>query len=303
MKILVLAKDASDRLVIETTAQKSGYEVVLAKSAEEILKLVESGASRLVITDGEESNGDGKGVVQQIRSAKIEGHIHIIKLVEKNWGTASITQTKVDDILFTPLIPAELKARLKIAERMITLEQNLIAARDELTHQAMYDGLTELMNRPAIYKFAQGELERARRLSSPFSLILLDIDNLTEINKEYGQDVGDNVLKVITKTIREKSRPYDGIGRWAGDTFMIVLPSTEGNDGEKIATRIIRGVNALDFSLDTGEEMSVHISGGISCTFRISASAEQLDELIHAAEQALQASQQAGGNQVSLTFL
>ena len=99
----------------------------------------------------------------------------------------------------------------------------------------MFDTLTNVLNQKAFHPYSRGELERARRGQSPFSLIALDIDNFKSINEKFGRNIGNDVLTVIAKGIREKSRPYDGVGRYEADTFLIILPGVIGQDAEKIA--------------------------------------------------------------------
>src|SRR6266540_3010570 len=107
---------------------------------------------------------------------------------------------------------------------------------------AMFDTLTKVLNQKAFLGLARGELERARRGQSPLSLIAVDIDNFKAINDKYGENIGNDVLTVIAKSIREKSRPYDGVGRFEEDMFLIVLPGVIGQDAEKVADRIIKDI-------------------------------------------------------------
>lgn len=91
-------------------------------------------------------------------------------------------------------------------------------------NQAVFDNLTGFMNRPGFSSGKpRGNLERARRVSTPLSLIALDIDNFKIINDTFGIETGDEVLRVVAQAIREKSRPDDCIGRWMGDEFVILL--------------------------------------------------------------------------------
>ncbi|NTV54329.1 MAG: diguanylate cyclase [Syntrophaceae bacterium] len=94
------------------------------------------------------------------------------------------------------------------------------------------------MNRAAFLRQSAAELERARRASLPLSLISLDIDKFKSINDSFGSQSGDDVLRIVAQIIREKSRPYDCIGRWMGDEFVILVNGVIGVDAEKIAERI-----------------------------------------------------------------
>jgi len=162
----------------------------------------------------------------------------------------------------------------------------LAQAHDQLENLAMYDPLTGLMNRQAFYKVAQGEIERARRTSEGVSIISLDIENFKNINEEHGHSVGDEVLKIVAQIIREKSRPYDCIGRWGGDQFTLTLPGIVSTDAEKIVIRILAGVKSSEIRLTNGATLEVKLNAGIASTQTINAYAE-IDSFIESAVQAM----------------
>jgi diguanylate cyclase (GGDEF)-like protein len=188
-----------------------------------------------------------------------------------------------------------------IGQRFLSLGDHLSQARDQIENMAVYDSLTGMMNRGAFFRSAQGELERARRLSLPLSLIALDIDNFKSLNETYGLETGDEVLKVISGTIREKSRPYDCIGRWTGDEFVIALPGVIGSDAEKIAERVIKGVRSTNITYKD-RILNVSISAGIASVSHISAAIE-VEPLIQQARVAMARAKEDGGNRVNLIYI
>ncbi|MBN1304491.1 MAG: diguanylate cyclase [Anaerolineales bacterium] len=303
MKILVYDGDIAERLAIQQSLEKAGHEVLLAENSQAVLQQVESGEVQMVVSDQNSLGPENKSLVQIVRSAQVPTRIYLILMLDKGKDAASAVMTGPDDILSKPISTVELKSRVIMAERILTLEKNLVEAREKLNEQALRDSLTGLMNRLAIYQYAQAEMERSRRMSAAYSLIMMNIDGLMQINKQHGQVVGDDVLKVITRTVREKSRPYDGVGRWAGDRFLIVLPDTEGPDAEKIAERIIHGLKGIEFSIDGKDSLAVNLSAGVACVYKISQSSNLLDNLIQQAEQAMSAARAAGGNQVYMAFV
>ena len=113
--------------------------------------------------------------------------------------------------------------------------------------------------------------------------------------------MGDEVLKIVAQIIREKSRPYDCIGRWTGDEFVIALPGIIGADAEKIAERIIKTIDAANIT-HKDDTAKVGMSAGIVSTSRISASTEA-EPLIEQARQAMARAKEAGGAQVFLTYI
>jgi diguanylate cyclase (GGDEF)-like protein len=189
-----------------------------------------------------------------------------------------------------------------MAERIISLASNLATARIQLESQGAFDLLTGFMNRAAFLRQSSGEMERARRASAPLSLIALDIDNFQNINDMHGTEIGDDVLRIVAQAIREKSRPYDCIGRWTGDEFIILVSGVIGADAEKIAERIITGVRGTQIEVQNDTALNVKISAGIASVARISTSAE-IEPLIEQSRQAMARAKEAGGNQVFLTYV
>jgi diguanylate cyclase (GGDEF)-like protein len=133
-------------------------------------------------------------------------------------------------------------------------------------------------------------------------LIALDIDNFQLINEKFGMSVGDDVLQAVARSIREKSRPYDCIGRWTGDEFVIAIPNIIGADAEKVAERIIAGVRGNHIEVQNEPPLNVKLSAGLSSIVRISSTTE-VEPIIQSARQAVTRAKEAGGNQVYLVFL
>lgn len=166
----------------------------------------------------------------------------------------------------------------------------------------MFDTLTSTLNQQAFIRFSSAELERARRGQTPLSLIALDIDEFKSINDKYGENIGNDVLNLIAQSIREKSRPYDGVGRYKDDTFLIILPGVIGQDAEKVAERIIKGILNTNITLLDGREIKVGLSAGVVSTVRITVSTE-IEALIEHAMEAVANAKREGGNQSHMVFV
>jgi two-component system cell cycle response regulator len=295
MKVLVLENDGKARSLIQSAIERSGHEMISAASIEEALKPIGSGQIRFVIADVDGANFDKQGLIRRIRES-IQPPVYFLMLTSTENESADF-----DDTLFKPFTLSELKARIMIGQRFLSLGDNLSQAREQIDNLALYDSLTGLMNRGAFYRTAEGELERARRASSPLSVIALDLDNFKVLNNAYGTETGDEVLKVVAQTVREKSRPYDCIGRWSGDEFIIALPSVIGGDAEKIAERIIKGVRSTQIT-SKNIILNVGVSAGIASAQRISAATE-VDALIEQARRAVARAKEMGGNQVNVSYV
>ena len=303
MKILVLDKDVAERTVIQQVVQQNGHEILSAENSDDAMQLLQEGDIRFVIADRVTTDMDDKQFIKSIRDAKPPYYIYILILSVKAHETEIVTlPTGADDFLLKPIIPTELKARVHLGERILGLGDHLAKAKNTLERIAMFDTLTGTLNQKAFLRFSSGELERARRGQTPLSLIALDIDDFESINEKYGRNIGNDVLAVIAKTIREKSRPYDGVGRYQDDMFLIILPGVIGQDAEKIAERLVKGILNTNITLLDGREVKVSISAGVASTTRITVATE-IDVLIRNAMEAVAHAKREGGNQSHMVFV
>jgi diguanylate cyclase (GGDEF)-like protein len=295
MRALILEQNAKERSLIQHVLEKSGHAAILGRDMDEAWQLIEKGEARFIIADGDAEDFKKSNLIGRARAAKIlPVYFLILTAAEEDNADA-------DDNLHKPLSASELKARIMIGQRFLLLGESLSHARDQLESLALYDSLTGLLNRNAFFRSAQGELERARRSSSPLTVIALDLDRFKSLNAEHGVEMGDEVLRIVAQIIREKSRPYDCIGRWTGDEFVIALPGVIGEDAEKIAERIIKTIDAANITYKN-DAVKVGVSAGIVSASRINASTEA-EPLIEQARQAMMRAKESGGDQVYLTYI
>jgi two-component system chemotaxis response regulator CheY len=300
MKILVLSNDLTERTAIQKVLLQDGHLAISADNSDNAMQMLQEGDVRFVIADRASTDVDTSQFIKRVREARPPYYIYILVLMTKADETAVTTpHISADDTLRKPVDPLELRSRIRIGERILGLGDSLEVAKDTMERIAMYDPLTGVLNKRAFHAFSRGELERSRRAQSPLSLIALDIDNFAAITDRFGQNIGNDVLIVVAKGIREKSRPYDGVGRYGADTFLIMLPSVIGQDAEKVAERILKAVLNTDISLLDGTNVNVKLSAGIAAAVRITAAME-VDSLIEKALGALQQAKRDGGNQVAL---
>ncbi|HTP03390.1 MAG TPA: diguanylate cyclase [Anaerolineales bacterium] len=294
MKVLLLASNLKQRALLQGALEQDKHVVFSAPDVGQALTILEAESPRLVILD-EDIGAEPRSALMARLRAGDRPHVHVLSI------TSTIeTLLDSDDAMRKPFTLAELKSRVALAQRMLALGDSLHEARQQIDRMALFDPLTGLMNRPAFLQTARGELERARRASAPFSVISMDVDGYSDLNATYGFAAGDQALKAVAQTIRERSRPYDLIGRWAGDEIMEALPGVIGEDAEKIAMRIIKGVLSSDIVYE-GQALTVGMSAGIAAILQINASAE-VGPLIDQARAARVRAREIGGNQALLVF-
>lgn len=149
---------------------------------------------------------------------------------------------------------------------------------DQLRRAALYDTLTDSLNRRA---FAQGVgLEMARGTFG--TVVIADLDNLKFVNDSYGHTVGDLLLRQCAELLRATLRPYDKLYRWGGDEFLLVMPSARGEDVEARLREVMR--QAPPIMVPNG---NVHVKLEVSIGASDYTSAEGLEECIQLADQAM----------------
>lgn len=305
MNILVINNDIVEHSVFKQVLERSGHAVIFSKSLDEGWKTIQEEGIRFVIVDATSDSRRVQEFVQNVRSSvDISEHVYILLVTNKGQNGELIAGlgTGADDYLTKPVVPQDLKARLLVGLRLLNLSRDLYEARNRLEGIPVYDALTGLVNREAFYKQAQGELERARRASAGVSFIVMDVENFKAINQEFGRGIGDEVLQIATHIIREKSRPYDCIGRWAGDQFSIVLPGVVSSDAEKIARRILIGIQSSGITLENGTALEIKLSAGIASTQTVNAYAN-VDTFIQSAVQAMSTARDDEEEEINIVFL
>lgn len=168
-------------------------------------------------------------------------------------------------------------------------------AREELILLSDTDEMTGLKNRRAFKSELSNEVKKGARYKRPFSLMMLDADNLKQVNDQYGHGIGDKLIVTLARTIQESLRSTDVLARYGGDEFIVMLPETSANRAIEVAERIRLGVENTSFSAD-GDRVSSTLSIGISCFPDDSGDSE---DIIDRADQALYESKRKGRNTVS----
>ena len=133
--------------------QRMGYEVVAAANGREALeKLLEPDGPRLALLDWMMPEMDGPQVCRSLRAANGLQYVYLILLTSKDTRAALVEglDAGADEYLTKPCNTDELKARLRTGERILQLEDKLVAAREEMRFKATHDALTALWNRGKI---------------------------------------------------------------------------------------------------------------------------------------------------------
>lgn len=159
---------------------------------------------------------------------------------------------------------------------------------------SMIDTLTNLGNR----RFGELELDvslnQFKRYDWLFGIIFFDIDDFKLINDSFGHSIGDDILKMVAKTIQEATRPFDRIIRWGGDEFLIIIVNINENSLKTIAEKL-RGLVEQSFIELNGEKISPTISIGAT----LAKKHDTIPTIIDRVDSLMYQSKNAGQNKVT----
>ena len=265
MKILLAEDDPLSRHRLVAILKKWGYEVAVAKDGTQAWQQMQtSEAPQLVILDWMMPGMDGLEVCQKIRQRGQEPYVYMILLTARSSQKDLLVGlgAGADDYLAKPFDLQELQVRLRAGRRILDLQAELIATREALRDQATHDFLTGIWNRRAILDFLSREWPRARRESHALGIVMVDLDHFKKINDVHGHPAGDAVLCEAADRMRALIRPYDGIGRYGGEEFLIVLVGCGPIETVKVAERLRAGLETCPFTIPEGK-LSVTGSFGV----------------------------------------
>lgn len=298
MRILIADDSIVSRHLLDATLRKWGYEVMVACDGNEAWSILQSDdAPKIAILDWMMPGMTGPEVCRQVRALEKEREIYtyIVLLTSKSLREDLIEgmESGADDYLTKPFDQHELKVRLRPGTRIIELQQELISAREELREQATKDFLTRIWNRSSILDILKLEIIRSSREKRPVGVLLADLDHFKSINDTYGHFAGDAVLREFVRRMSSSIRPYDSIGRYGGEEFLMVLPGSGEQATRKQAERM-REALASEPMFFSEESKLVTCSFGATAGFPQAHSSEEL--LIRLADDALYRAKRQGRN-------
>lgn len=239
MRVLVAEDSPIYRKLLGNYLQDWGVSHTIVNDGSEAWHILQRRDSpRLLLLDWVLPGVDGLELCRRIRAQGCAGNAYsyIVLLTGKDakGDMLEAMQAGVDDYLVKPFDEWELRARLNAGKRILELNQQLIEAQALMRHAATHDSLTGVMNRGEIIECLRRELDRGQRNHKPTGIILADVDHLKNANDMLGQPFGDQVLREIARRFRARLRVYDGVGRYGGEEFLLIL------SGCDLMTTIIR---------------------------------------------------------------
>ncbi len=318
-RILVVDDDPQELQRLLEIVSASGAEVLTAGSGAEALRVVVREEPRIVITNRMMPGLDGLQLCRALRSHEGVRFVYLIVLTAhcEREVIVEALDAGADECLMKPVNPAELLARLRAADRIVSLEsdlakrtrevyranaemalahQQLNEANEKLKQMATTDELTGLLNRREAMNLLQEFWEAQDRYGQSFSCIMFDIDHFKRFNDTHGHAAGDFVLKTAVVWLRKNTRKTDKICRVGGEEFLVLCPNV-GVDGAAVCAEHLRAALEQQTFKFQGADLRVTISLGVAQRTHAMGGP---DDLLKAADDALYMSKAAGRNRVTV---
>ncbi len=181
--------------------------------------------------------------------------------------------------------------------RLLVTQHRLLQTKDALRREASHDSLTGLWNHKVILEIMQRELLRAERDRQPVGVIMIDVDHFKAINDSRGHAAGDDVLRIIASGIAAMVRPYDSVGRYGGEEFLIVAPGCGAGEVWELAERVRTHVSSCSI-MAGGSHVKVTLSLGLAT----GEAAADMEKVLRASDAAMYQAKRAGRNRVEPTL-
>jgi diguanylate cyclase (GGDEF)-like protein len=303
MRILIADADDGVRSMVRTLVEDLGHEAVEARDGDEAWELFTRLQPETVVLDRLLRPGpNGLELCGAIRASEENtlnyASIILLTSLRSRQDVLDCLEAGADDYVAKPLDPFVLHARLLVARRVTQLHHEMRRYRTELAQQAATDPLTGLNNRLRLDEELDRQHAVSTRYGRTYSLALCDIDHFKLFNDTFGHQAGDDALQKIAAALAGSGRRGEGVYRYGGEEFLLVLPE-QGPEPAVLALERLRAVVEELAIPNPGTEPGVlTMSAGISSF--VPGSGYDAEQLLGDADAALYRAKAAGRNRVEV---
>jgi len=300
MRILIAEDDPVCLHELEVVLSEWGYTPQVCRDGLDAWEILSGqDAPRLAVLDWMMPGMEGPEVCRRIRAAEKGRHTQILLLTvrgEKRDIVAGI-EAGADDYVTKPFDHTELRARLTAAVRNLEVHEELLRAQIRIRREASTDPLTGLSNRTSILETLAQALARSSREKSPVGVAVIDLDHFKSVNDSLGHLAGDEALREVVRRMQENLRPYDHLGRYGGDEFLLVVGGMDMDGVVAMADRLLQAVSR-DPIVAMGGKIHQTITIGVAGSHGYGETSRE--EIVGAADAALLKAKREGRNRVGV---
>lgn len=292
-KILIVDDQVANIKIMQNVFDE-GYELFFALNGQDALGLSLSNAPDIILLDIELGEMNGLEVCAKLKEDPATENIPIIFVTSHDSIQQETTCWEAGgvDFIHKPINAVTTKHRVNIHLKL--KEQS-----DLLLRLAYQDGLTHLANRRHLDQILDKEWLRGKRSRFSVALIMIDIDHFKQFNDVYGHQEGDSCLQKVASALRLSiHRPDDIVARYGGEEFCCLLPNTDVEGAELVATNIANAVNNLNIPHEKSLVSDrVTLSMGVSVMFP--SADNQPSDLIKSADELLYQAKNLGRSTIA----
>lgn len=306
VKVLIVEDDDNTSKALGKFLNKRGYGIDTARTGREAIKKVQSQFFNIVLLDiklldmeGTELLAPFKAKYPELEVIMITGHASLETAVRALNGGASayITKpfrmdellTKIKDVLEKQNQTLEIRRRLKALEQKIDDHKK---AEEKLLYMASHDALTHLPNRALFKARLALEIARALRNQHKLAVMLLDLDYFKNVNDSIEHSVGDRILQLVGRRLKDLLRRSDFIARMGGDEFLVLIPEIAHEEEVTVITRKMLEAIRKPFVF-SGHNLTITASIGIAI---FSDDGKDPETLVRNADRAMYRAKRRGRN-------
>ncbi|MDH5649677.1 MAG: diguanylate cyclase [Gammaproteobacteria bacterium] len=263
-------------------------------------KLAENDQVQVLITDIEMPVLDGYQLICRIRASE-ETRIRNLPIITITGAEDEETKARAfacgaTDFIIKPLDKVQLQARVQAHAKADNTSRKLEETAAALEEEATTDPLTGLASRRYFLQRVDQDMAHAVRHNTGLTLMRVDIDHFKRLYQKHGDDVADQILVYIARSLQAAARKEDTVARVGGSEFSIIAPSTSKTDATVLADRMRSAIAKQPFNSGDAD-VPLTLSIGIA-TYGTD-KAESLDALLELVETRLRSAKAEGGNCIS----
>ena len=296
-KVLFVGDQPEEGALIASIFKENSHTEIMTDPGDALAKaLVEK--YDLVFVSLSLSAGDPLRLCSQLRSNIVTRHVPILVLVEESEPDqiTKALEIGVNDYIMRPIHVSEARARSLTQSCYRRYHDELRGALEKSVDMAFTDGLTGLYNRRYVTRHLASLAQSKGTDDNDTALIMVDIDHFKSVNDTYGHDVGDEVLKEISKRLQLVVRGQDLASRLGGEEFLIVVTNATVENAERVAERIRNDIASEPISAATPSgHVQVTVSVGVAMP---ESTTETPDRQLKRADEALYEAKRGGRDRV-----